>query len=149
MKWMCFHSQFVNVTFPQPIRVTNEVWVTVRVHSLTKFSLPCFNRMVSTSSAPHPEGRKNPPKNSGKRNETVTIWRSLHSVWSPDCKLGLKPEKRILKSPVIMLGAWFFSFPPHLSWVFFHLIHKWHTFTDVCVNIYWASGQLNSVFKLL
>ena len=30
---MCSHSQFVNVTFPQPIRVTNEVWVTVRVHS--------------------------------------------------------------------------------------------------------------------
>lgn len=49
---MCFHSPFVNVTFPQPIRVTNEVWVTGRVHSLTKFLTVYFSR-ARAPSPPH------------------------------------------------------------------------------------------------
>lgn len=54
---MYFHSQFVNVTFPQPIRVTNEVWVTVRVHSLTKFLLVYFNWKVTSHFCPPPKSR--------------------------------------------------------------------------------------------
>lgn len=66
---MYFHSQFVNVTFPQPIRVTNEVWVTVRVHSLTKFLLAYFRRKVASPFCPPPKLRGRGTQLESERNK--------------------------------------------------------------------------------
>lgn len=97
---MYFHSQFVNVTFPQPIRVTNEVWVTVRVHSLTKFLLAYFNGKVTSPFCPPPKSRgRGTPLQSGEKQETRQLGLEKRPNFS---HLLLKPGGGFFKKQVVI-----------------------------------------------
>lgn len=98
---MYFHSQFVNVTFPQPIRVTNEVWVTVRVHSLTKFLLAYFNRKVTSPFCPPPKGRgRGKNLQSGEKQGNLGL--NNAQLVNTNFHLLLKPDRGFFKKQVVM-----------------------------------------------